>query len=92
MILNILGLFAGQQQLYKVVQSDGKFKIGMHRIRKFSHTLTDIYYTNNYKVRSRNYVQESLMKKKESHNFPTQNETKASASERAILKGICPIF
>lgn len=31
------GGFAGPQKLYKVVQSEGKFKIGMHRIRRFLH-------------------------------------------------------
>ena len=29
------GGFAGPQKLYKVVENEGKFKIGMHRIRKF---------------------------------------------------------
>ena len=31
------GAFAGPQKLYKVVKSEGKFNIGMHRIRKFLH-------------------------------------------------------
>ncbi|WAR09981.1 YMD3-like protein [Mya arenaria] len=31
------GGFAGPQKLYKVVQKEGKFRIGMHRIRKFLH-------------------------------------------------------
>ena len=29
--------FAGPQKLYKVVKYEGKFNIGMHRIRKFLH-------------------------------------------------------
>ena len=29
--------FAGPQKLYKVVQNEGKYKIGMHNIRKFLH-------------------------------------------------------
>ena len=29
--------FAGPQKLYKVVQGEGKYNIGMHRIRKFLH-------------------------------------------------------
>ena len=29
--------FAGPQKLYKIVKSEGKYNIGMHRIRKFLH-------------------------------------------------------
>jgi len=29
--------FAGPQKLYRVVKEDGKYDIGMHRIRKFLH-------------------------------------------------------
>lgn len=161
--------FAGPQKLYKVVQNEDKFKIGMHRIRRFLHdqesyslhkpvrrrfqrnhivsagkddlwmadlidmvkyanwndgfkyillvidtfskyvwlqplkhktgdevaqAFQKIFNTSNrspaklitdkgqeFKARK---VQD-IMKKEEIHYFPTQNETKASTSERAIL-------
>ena len=31
------GSFSGPQKLYKVVKSEGKYDIGIHRIRKFLH-------------------------------------------------------
>ncbi|WAR31101.1 YMD3-like protein [Mya arenaria] len=161
--------FAGPQKLDKVVKNEGKFNIGMHRIRRFLHDQES--YSLHKPVRrrfQRNYVVsagkddlwmadlidmvkfadwnqgfkyillvidtfskyvwlqplkyktgdevarafekifttsnrsptklitdkgqefrakkvQNLMKKKEVHYFPTQNETKASTSERAIL-------
>lgn len=38
--------FAGPQKLYKMVKDEGKFNIGMHKIRKFLQIKNPAVFTN----------------------------------------------